>query len=453
MTMTDRDNIENKDGMEEKLAQVGVRILGGARNELYVHMRFMDVALSSFQYVMDVRVEPAGTDGLGMYFNPQRLGALYRQNRIRVNRMYLHMVLHCVFRHLIRRNGREELYYNLACDIVTESLIDSMSYHCVRQPISWLKKETYRKLKEHMKVLTPEKVYHVIKEWQLPEGKLAKLVCEFYVDDHCYWPSDDDNNKKNEIENQWKDNSEQMETDMETFSKESSESSGDLLTQVKVENKERYDYRKFLRKFSVLKEEMAVDPDSFDYVFYSFGLSMYGNMPLIEPQEWKETMKVEEFAIVIDTSMSCSGELVQKFLEETYSVLSENDSFFHKVNIHIIQCDDAVKTDKKISSSDDLKEYMENLELKGEGGTDFRPAFEYVDQLIKDHCFEHLKGLLYFTDGYGVYPTRMPPYETAFVFMQEDYEDVDVPAWAMKLYISEEDFDENPEDEGETKWT
>ena len=31
--------------------------------------------------------------------------------------------------------------------------------------------------------------------------------------------------------------------------------------------------------------------------------------------EGKEAQKIEEFAIVIDTSMSCSGELVKKFLE------------------------------------------------------------------------------------------------------------------------------------------
>lgn len=60
-----------------------------------------------------------------------------------------------------------------------------------------------------------------------------------------------------------------------------------------------------------------------------------GNMPLIEPQEWKETQKIEEFVIVIDTSMSCSGELVRHFLEETYGVLSENESFFRKINIHV----------------------------------------------------------------------------------------------------------------------
>ncbi len=60
---------------------------------------------------------------------------------------------------------------------------------------------------------------------------------------------------------------------METFSKEASRTSGNLIDQVKVENRERMDYREFLRKFSVLKEEMTVDPDSFDYTFYSYGLT------------------------------------------------------------------------------------------------------------------------------------------------------------------------------------
>lgn len=270
---------------------------------------------------------------------------------------------------------------------------------------------------------------------------MARLEIEFRVDDHSYWPSDDDQKKQNQIENRWQDISEQMETDMETFSRGSSAETGSLADQVRVENRERFDYRQFLRKFSVLKEEMAVDQDSFDYVFYSYGLSLYGNMPLIEPQEWKEVQKVEEFVIVIDTSMSCSGELVKKFLEETYGVLSENDSFFRKVNIHIIQCDDQVQADRKVTSEAELIEYMESLELRGEGGTDFRPAFTYVEQLMEQHAFDHLKGLIYFTDGRGIYPAKMPPFETAFVFMKEDYEDVDVPPWAMKLILEEEDLE------------
>lgn len=435
---------------EEKLENVSRKILISSRNELYMKMRFLDVALSSLPFILDRGTEGLGTDGIYLYYNPQYLGGLYRESRGSVNRLYLHLILHGIFRHMIRRKGREERLYSLACDIVTESIIDSMQHRCVLKSRSLLRRETYRNLKKEMKVLTAEKVYGVLNSRPLSEQELLRLEQEFRTDDHSYWPSDDEQRKQNEIENQWQSISEQMETDMDTFSREGSSASGDLVDQVKVENRERFDYRQFLRKFAVLKEEMEVDPDSFDYVFYSYGLSLYGNMPLIEPQEWKEVQKVEEFVIVIDTSMSCSGELVRKFLEETYGVLSENDSFFRKVNIHIIQCDDQIQTDQKITCKEELVEYMEHLELRGEGGTDFRPAFLYVEQLIRQHTFECLKGLIYFTDGRGIYPSKMPSYETAFVFMEEDYEDVDVPPWAIKIILEAEELEQDVK--GEESW-
>ena len=41
---------------------------------------------------------------------------------------------------------------------------------------------------------------------------------------------------------------------------------------------------------------------------------------------------------------------------------------------------------------------------------------------------------------YGTFPVKKPPYETAFVFLKEDYRDVDVPPWAIKLILEEEDL-------------
>ena len=298
----------------------------------------------------------------------------------------------------------------------------------------------YRELKKEMKTLTAERIYEVLRKKALTQKQLEQLEVDFRVDDHSYWPKAEEKKRQNQIENRWQDISERMETEMETFSKEASQTSGNLIDQVKVENRERMDYREFLRKFSVLKEEMTVDPDSFDYTFYSYGLTMYGNMPLIEPQEWKEVKKVEDFAIVIDTSMSCSGDLVKKFLEETYGILSEAGSFFQRVNIHIIQCDDQVQSDRKITCKEELQEYMEKLDLAGEGGTDFRPAFAYIDELIATHRFTELKGVIYFTDGQGIYPQKMPLYQTAFVFMDDGAEEQEVPPWAMKLVLDEEDL-------------
>lgn len=425
----------------ERLEQIGRQILILSRNELYVRMRFLDVALSSFSYVMDGAVSLIGTDGWNLYFHPGELGGLFRTDRVGVNRAYLHLVLHCIFRHIINRRGREMLWWNLACDIVTESIIDGWNVRSIRRGKSWLRQETYRKLREQMKVLTAEKVYSQIQAWNLTDRDLGRLSAEFTVDDHRYWAKDDEQDKKNALNQKWKEMSDQMQTDMETFSQEASSSSGHFLKQIRVENKEQYDYREFLRKFAVLKEEMAVDEDSFDYVFYSYGLRLYGNMPLVEPQEWKEVTKIEDFVIVIDTSMSCSGDLVKKFLEETYGILAKSGSFFRKVNIHIIQCDDEVQSDRKITCKEELKDYMEHLDLAGEGGTDFRPAFAYVNQMIERQEFSRLKGVLYFTDGQGIYPKKMPPYETAFVFIQKDYEEAEVPPWAMKLMIEESEIE------------
>lgn len=447
-------NSEKKRELAVRLESLGNKILFAARDELYLGMRFLDVALSSFSYQMDTSVSPFGTDGNSIYFHPQYLGGMYRENRILVNRGYLHMVFHCIFRHMVKRE-MDDRYWDLSCDIAAEHMIDGNHHRSIRFSRSLLRRETYRKLEAEGKVLNAERVYALLAGWELTDKELERLEQEFYVDDHKYWENKYPRQKPDpSLQQKWQDINERMETDLETFSKEASERSGDLLDQIKIENRDRYNYKAFLKKFAVLREEVGVDADSFDYSFYSYGLRLYGNMPLIEPQETKEVKKISEFAVVIDTSMSCSGSLVRKFLEETYSVLSEEDSFFKKVNIHIIQCDEKVHSDTCITNAGELAEYMEQLTLYGEGGTDFRPAFAYVDELVENGSFEDLRGILYFTDGYGIYPRKMPAYKTAFVFMQEDYRDTDVPPWAIKLTLDREDLEENTESGGRRQtWT
>lgn len=450
--MQPEDKIQEIAERAERLQEIGSSILRAARDELYLGMRFLDVALSSFSYQMDGQVHGFGTDGRVMYFQPQMLGGLYRENRILVNRGYLHMVFHCIFRHFAwsGTEGKkraddgitiQERMRDLSCDIAVEHMIDGMNYRSIRFSRSLLRRETYRLLEKEGKTLNAQRVYKILSEWNLNEKDLTNLEQEFRTDDHRYWESKKPDQKPNPmLSRKWGEINDGIETDLETFSQEAGERDGDFLEQIKTENRSRYDYREFLRKFAVFHEELAVDDDSFDYNFYTYGLRLYGNMPLIEPLESKEVKKIEEFVIVIDTSMSCSGELVQRFLEETYGILSDSGNFFQKVNIHIIQCDEKVHSDVKITGAEELQEYMNSLELYGDGGTDFRPAFAYVEELMEKREFENLKGLVYFTDGYGLFPAKMPPYRTAFVFMEQEPEDVDIPAWAMKLVITEEEL-------------
>ena len=48
----------------------------------------------------------------------------------------------------------------------------------------------------------------------------------------------------------------------------------------------------------------------------------------------------------------------------------------------------------------------------------------------------HLRGLLYFTDGDGIYPREKPAYETAFVFLNDQYKKQEVPPWAVTLNLN-----------------
>ena len=59
---------------------------------------------------------------------------------------------------------------------------------------------------------------------------------------------------------------------------------------------------------------------------------------------------------------------------------------------------------------------------------------------MREGEFRNLKGVLYFTDGYGEFPAKKPPFETAFIFVKEDYIDIKVPPWAMKVILEPDDI-------------
>lgn len=434
-----RNPIQELQAEELEKEEICRDILNSTRNELYLGMRFLDSALSALRPEPDTGVFVDGTDGELLRFSPDQLMKWYEKGRVEVNRLYLHMIFHCLFGHLWNRKNRDKELWNLACDIAAENLIDGLYVKCVYRHGSGFRRETYKRLAKECRAVTAEGVYRFLeKEW-MKNGTLVKYQEEFHVDDHSQW-KEGKNASESPKRQEWKDRREKMQTEMETFSKEASSDVKNLEDQLEIANRQRYDYRSFLKKFAVLKEEMQVDMDTFDYIYYNFGMNMYGNMPLIEPLETKEVKRVEDFVIVVDTSMSCNGDLVKHFLEETYSILSQAESFFRKLNIHIIQCDDRIQEDQLIANPEQMKQYMEQFTVKGQGGTDFRPAFTYVEELLRRRAFTKLRGLLYFTDGYGMFPAKKPPYDTAFIFMKEDYKDVDVPPWAIKIILDAEEY-------------
>jgi predicted metal-dependent peptidase len=430
---------------EKKLDAAGLKILQTARNELYLSLPFLDTALCGLAFAPSGGTTlSAATDGETLYYNSNFLSDRFLRSPTLVNRCYLHVILHCMLRHLAKKHGRNGELWDLACDIAVESILDGLDYPCLGSAGSMpLRQSWYGTLRREMPVLTAEGVYRGLLRRELDPFTLAKLQREFLADDHGLWDpeSREQKDKSDRQDQKWQGMSEKTQTGLETVLAGQATGGEAVYEQVRAENRTCTDYRKFLRRFAVPREIMAVDGDAFDYIFYTYGLQLYGNLPLIEPPETKEEKRIEDFVIAIDTSMSTSGALVRQFLDCTYSILKSTETFTRKVNIRILQCDDQLRSDRSIHDLSELRDYMEHVELIGGSATDFRPVFAHVAELTAAGAFTHLRGLLYFTDGMGIYPKKRPPYDTAFVMMESPAAAVDIPPWAIQLTLTEPELE------------
>ena len=431
---------------EEWQARMGGEVLAVVRSGLYLDFRFLDMALSALSPAPDERCRVLATDGQVLFYQPSHLLRLYQDNPKYLNRLYLHTIFHCVFRHLWLKGRREPQLWSLACDIAVENVIDSLNRTSVKRPLTYVRQNAYQQITAEETVVAAAPVYRWLTR-QTP-GVLRQLEREFVTDDHRLWPKDAPDQPQQMPtplpQKTWQKIGERMQTELDLRDKEAGDGADALKQQVKAANRSRRSYKDFLRRFCILREEVKLDPDEFDLNFYTYGLSVYGNLPLIEPLESRESKKIRDFVIVIDTSESTSGELVKAFLKETFGLLKTGESFFAKCNIAVMQCDDAVRDLTFLHSTDELDRFAACLTLTGGGGTDFRPAFAKIEELRRDGTLRDLQGVLYFTDGKGTYPTRRPPYETAFLFLETGPPPPDTPPWAMRLVLSPEEFLPDP---------
>ena len=590
---------ERRPTAQGSLNDLGSRILNQSRYELSLSMRHLARALDRLPYEMDFNTQRMGTEGERIHFHPEFIFQLFMESPQKLNRLYMHSLLHCLFRHMFKNEDKKEELWNMACDIHVEYVLDSLDVDLLKRPAGEYRENTFQRLEEKIKTLSAERIYQYLEEADLDYDAWERLEREFYKDDHVFWnvidredapgqegegdsdgaplplpedftpndnpfpeerdgekrdnegntsdehseekdskdedfkdrdsqntdsqnkdskdiesqntesqntdskdidpnakdgsaqesmPSKDSSGdkeapfhedsqgedsssgqqgdrkegdrkeedrqrkeqekreereakkKRDDLSKEWEDISKRTEQEIEHSSKEKQEEQGSLAWFLRLEQKKYTDFRDFLRRLSVDREEMEVDLDSFDYGYYYYGLEQYGNMPLIEENEYREGRKLQELVIAIDTSHSTKGEMVKGFLEETAGILKQKDAFFQKVKVHILECDDELRKDICLENVEDLEQYSKNFAVKGGYGTDFRPVFRYVSDLQKRGELKNLKGLMYFTDGKGRYPKEAPPYVTAFVFPKgEDIDDDNVPFWAMKLYQREKD--------------
>ncbi len=538
----------------EREERIASDIIEECRTQLMLKFKFLDIALwrMELEPLRDKTQYGLACDAKKIYMDPPRIIARFNASYEDCVRDYLHLVMHCIFRHPFDKNFKNRDAWWLACDVLVESVILDMCGGRFAAPLDAERRQAISELQMRCGKLLPAKLYHLFDDaLKAPEGKsigvsrskLADYRALFERDSHEAWPaatpesageetpgeaqeladaapededsqrmesggpaSDEDmeqelqqvenvqhmedegsmdaeddsstdvadggdedaaaqstdgeqqgqgeeqldeaaqreaererKEREQRLEKEWEEVSKEIEMGLETFAKEWGDEAGSFISRLRIANRKVYDYSDFLRRFCHSNEALKMNPDEFDYIYYTYGMNLYGNIPLIEPLEYRETNIIRDFVIAIDTSQSTSGELVKTFLEHTFSILKKSEEYSREVNIRIIQCDSKVQADTKITDLKQIDGIMENFVLRGYGGTDFRPLFAYVERLRARGELADLRGLLYFTDGLGQFPDAMPEYEVAFVFMDDgDRVLPPVPPWAMKVVLDEQ---------------
>lgn len=432
--MAEKDIRDQESGsVRECISSLAAEVMGLARDDILMHLRFFAPALAALPLRERSGTAAFATDGRHLMYDPVYVLKCYREEPGLVPRCYLHILLHCIFFHHFQYHKLEKDIWDLAADLAVENVILELGLAGAALVWDGAIVRELSAIGERAGGLTAERLYRYLMKNPLPpqeERKLRSLTCR---DAHVFW----DAGQPKSVTEPWKKLGTQVKTELKAFARGKSGVKS-LERNLEEVTRERYDYSEILRRFTVTGEEMAVSQEEFDYIYYTYGLEQYGNLPLIEPLEYRESKKVKEFVIAIDTSASCEGAAVKTFLRKTYSILRDQENFFTKINVHIIQCDSQVQVDTRLTCQEDLETFLREGKLTGFGSTDFRPVFTYVEKLRESGEFENLKGLIYFTDGYGIYPERMPDYQVIFAFLQEDENRAPVPPWSMKVVLEPE---------------
>lgn len=429
---------------EEKKIALSYECLAMARDVLVMNMRFLDVALLKLPFEAKKGLRGMATDGKKFYFDPDFVLNAYRIDKNIIARTYLHSLLHEIFCHRLEYEGKRQHLYDLACDITIENIIMDLEVSAVTLKDDNLRRERLRGLKKNLGQLTAKKIYKHFLIYGIAADDDREYSEFFTRDSHIYFTEPE----TLEIsENEWKKLAQKVKTDIHSFSKTTGNSES-LLENLTEAAKEKVDYTDILKRFVTMGESTTINDEEFDYIYYTYGMNTYGNVPLIEPLEYKDVQKIKDFAIVLDTSASCNGDTLKTFLRHTYNIMKSTDNFFSSVNVHIIQSDNDIRSDTKITSAEDFEAFIKTGNLNGFGGTDFRPAFNYIDSLIEKGEFTDFKGMIYFTDGFGIYPELAPKYDTMFVYLNDGTRKIEAPWWVIKVELLKEDIDEYKTGEG-----
>ena len=325
-----------------RAVEVALMALDECRTSLMMAFRYLDRALFKMPLEPAPVCAALATDGKTLYFNPSTVLTRYRKNPDELARDYLHAILHCIFRHPFATTREDPRVWSDACDVTVECIALEMCGTRFACPGDERRRAIADKLREQLDTVVPAKLYREVMKnapdaartftaasglkvhkadkgddvvtlmgnarlfsrdshepWDLHQEKTPGEDSDEESDDRANpedepeqpdtQPDEDEQDEngmpsEDELDEQdWEDIAKSIEADLQTLSQEQGNEAGSLVDVLALANRRKVDYSDFLRCFATMSEDLRANPEEFDYIFYTYGLEHYGNMPLVEP--------------------------------------------------------------------------------------------------------------------------------------------------------------------------
>lgn len=438
---------------EKELIRVGGRILRmvfGNLGRKYSFARlFLDLLLPVPVWD-EICLE---TDGRNLFFSPKSMVKSYREHGLKqVEDHLFHIVLHGILGHFALRDQFQQLDV-MDCCMDLEVLQMHLKVEQTEADGLDLSLEERMLLQKLIKgkPLSARKMYFKLTTGCLDEISLAKK--QYVKDCHEIWGGNKEYHlcleisaqelafERNEANGAWdkmgalafgpQDNRKDLlQQEMENEAKHWGREASGQEEMYKADSCQGRNYLEVLEELFRYQERFLEQEDSIDKNLYLYGLQEYGNVALIEPEEYKEVPMLSVIVVAIDTSGSCSGNIMSRFLREIGNLFRDVTAKGEFEHIYLLQCDAEIQRVECYHRPEEIPKNME-FSVKGFGGTDFRPVFQWVEEQKKEDVVPDL--LLYLSDGYGDYPEKEPEYPVYFVLTEKSK--TDMPKWIKKLYL------------------
>jgi predicted metal-dependent peptidase len=360
----------------------------------------------------DVAGETACTDGFTVFISEgywnintdeQKIGLLF------------HEMLHCLWLHMFRFLHANHMYANIACDIVINRFVKSLSRYSVYIALPANPPGGQIIFTDEYGDNSEEIIYNEIIQEEEEEGKgKGKDKGKSKGDGKGKWtkykgpgdftdpppnpptPEDEEDEEGSskgkgktpaDVAKELKEKWEQTQQSISQTARLKGDFPGGLIEQLE-NTKTSIDWLAILQRFLLNTSSSDVSEELFDRRF--LGEEMY--------IEAIDSPQVEDIVFAKDTSGSMEG----LWLSQTCSEIQAAMQAVKIKRCWVLDIDAAMQGIIKEHGPNDQIDFS----AKGRGGTDFRPPFDWA----KKECPTTPKALIYFTDGWGPFPEEAPAY-------------------------------------------